>query len=91
MTKQDIDKLKQDITEVVADELLAKVLGISVLVINDHFSDLIRLEVDGKNRAKRFTEQWWKTYKMFEHGRLTLEDIRDVLREESDIVIKREK
>lgn len=74
----------------VADELLAKVLGISVLVINDHFSDLIRLEVDGKNRAKRFTEQWWKTYKAFEQGRITLEDIRKVLREESDIVIKRE-
>lgn len=27
MTKQDIDKLKQDMTEVVADELLAKSWG----------------------------------------------------------------
>lgn len=48
MTKQDIDKLKQDMTEVVADELLAKILGISVLVMQSHFSDLIRLDVDGK-------------------------------------------
>lgn len=62
-----------------------------MLVIQSHFSDLIRLDVDGKNRAKRFTEWWWKTYEAFEEGRITLEDIRDVLREESDIVIKREK
>lgn len=90
MTKEDIEKLKADMTKIVADELLAKVIGISVLIIHDHFSELIRILVDGKSREQRFVDLWWRTYEAFENERLTLDDIKDVLKDECDLVIRRD-
>lgn len=48
MTLGQIQQMKQEMTELVADELLMKVFGIATLVIHDKFGKLMKKEVDGK-------------------------------------------
>lgn len=50
----------------------------------------MKKEVDGKSREERFVDEWEKQYKLFEAGRMTLEDIQEVLRDECGITMKRE-
>ena len=74
----------------IADALLMKVVGLATLLIHDKFGMLMKKEVDGKSREERFIDEWEKQYKLFEAGRMTLEDIQEVLRDECGITMKRE-
>ena len=87
-TQSEIQALKDQMTKAIADELLLKVLGISVMIIHDKFGLLIRRETDGKSREKRFAEMWMDSYHGFEDGYFQLEDIQDVLREECDMIMR---
>lgn len=89
-TQSEIQALKQKMTKAIADELLAKVLGISVMIIHDKFGKLMKREVDGKSREQRFTELWMDSYHGFEEGYFTFEDIQDVLREECNMIVRKE-
>ena len=80
MTLGQIRQMKQEMTELVADELLMKVFGIATLV---------KKEVDGKSREERFVDECERQYELFEKGRLTLEDIKETLKEECGITMER--
>ena len=90
MTIAQIQQMKQEMTELVADELLMKGFGIATLVIHDKFGKLMKKEVDGKSREERFVDECERQYELFEKGRLTLEDIKETLKEECGITMKRE-
>lgn len=90
MTIAQIQQMKKDMADLIADELLMKVVGIAALIIHDKFGMLMKKEVDGKSREERFIDEWEKQYKLFEAGRMTLEDIQEVLRDECWITMKRE-
>ena len=89
MTLGQIRQMKQEMTELVADELLMKVFGIATLVIHDKFGALMKKEVDGKSREERFVDECERQYELFEKGRLTLEDIQETLKEECGITMER--
>lgn len=90
MTIAQIQQMKKDMADLIADELLMKVVGIAALIIHDKFGMLMKKEVDGKSREERFVDEWEKQYKLFEAGRMTLEDIQEVLHDECGITMKRE-
>lgn len=90
MTIAQIQQMKKDMADLIADELLMKVVGIAALIIHDKFGMLMKKEVDGKSREERFIDEWERQYKLFEAGRMTLEDIQEVLRDECGITMKRE-
>ena len=90
MTIAQIQQMKKDMADLIADELLMKVVGIAALIIHDKFGMLMKKEVEGKSREERFIDEWEKQYKLFEAGRMTLEDIQEVLRDECGITMKRE-
>lgn len=89
MTSTEIGALKEEIAKAVADELLAKVFGIGVMVIHDKFGLLMRKEIDGKTREQRFFDFCMELYDSFEQGYLTLEDIKDCLRDECGAIVRR--
>ena len=84
MTIAQIQQMKKDMADLIADELLMKVVGIAALIIHDKFGMLMKKEVDGKSREERFIDEWEKQYKLFEAGRMTLEDIQEVLRDHDE-------
>lgn len=87
MTVAQIQQLKKEMAEVIADELLMKVFGISAMVLHDKFGMLMRKEVDGESREERFLDECMKLYQSFEKGYLTLEDIQQTLSEECGITL----
>lgn len=89
LTQADIDAMKNKMTVQVADELLAKVLGISVMIVHDKFPKLMRRLEEGKTMEQRFSEMFMDLYEAFEQGYLTLDDIKQTLRDECGIVIHR--
>ena len=89
MTIAQIQQMKKDMADLIADELLMKVVGIAALIIHDKFGMLMKKEVDGKSREERFIDEWEKQYKLFEAGRMTLEDIKETLKEECGIKMER--
>ena len=64
-----LEQMKKDMAELIADELLMKVVGIATLIIHDKFGMLMKKEVDGKSREERFIDEWEKQYELFEAGR----------------------
>lgn len=89
MTYADIAKLKDDMTQVIADELLVKVFGIAVMVVHDKFGQLMRKDVNGESREQRFFNYCMDLYDSFEQGYLTLEDIKDCLRNECGAIARK--
>lgn len=80
--------LKQEATHDAAETAFILMLGIPVLMFKDHFGQLIRREVEGKSREKRFVDYCLEFYRQFDKGLYTLDDIRAVLKEECEIEIE---
>ena len=89
LTQNDMDRMKNQMVEAVANELLESVFGISVMVLHDKFGELMRREVDGKSREERFFDMCLNLYDAYENGYLTLDDIRKTLQEECGAEFKR--
>ena len=87
MTSVEIAALKEDMAKTVANELLVKVFGISVMVIHDKFGLLMRKEIDGRSREERFFDYCMELYSSFEQGYLTLDDIKGCLWDECGAAI----
>ena len=49
LTIAQIQQMKKDMADLIADELLMKVVGIAALIIHDKFGMLMKKEVDGKS------------------------------------------
>lgn len=84
----EIKAFKNEITNDVTDTAIQLMLGIPVMVLHDHFGELIRKEKDGKGREERFTDMCLELYDSFEKGFVTMEDLHKCLKEECGIEIK---
>ena len=87
--QNDLLQIKEEAANKAADAAFELTLGIPVMVIHDHFSKLMRVNVDGKSREERFIDMCLELYDSFEKGYVSLEDIRQCLWEEGGIKIER--
>ena len=87
VTEKDFKELKSEATSIA----FFLMLTIPVTVIHNHFAELIKKEVDGKSRAERFCDLCIDLYKAFERGEVTLDELGETLKNDTGIVITRQK
>ena len=58
-----------------ADAMFFIMIAVGCLTIKNHFSKLIRVNVDGKNRTQRFFDLYSQTYQDWENGVFTTADM----------------
>lgn len=87
LSKDQLLGIQQGATRNAAETAFLLMLGIPVLMLRDHFGHLMRREVDGKSREQRFVDYCIEFYRQFDRGLYTLDDIREVLKDECDIEI----
>lgn len=63
LTQNDMDRMKNQMVEVVADELLESVFGISVMVLHDKFGELMRRELTLDDIRKTLQEECGAEFK----------------------------
>lgn len=82
-------QVKRSAAKEASDISYTLMLAIPALVIQDHFGDLMRREVDGKGRIERFVELCIEQYDCFDKGYVTLEELHKMLLDEAGVVISK--
>lgn len=85
----DIVKIKEDATNKAFEDAFIYALGIPVLILKDKFGQLMRVNVDGKNREERFTEMCLEWFENVNLGLLNLEEVKECLKDECGIVFEK--
>lgn len=85
LTDRQIAEMKQAATQEASEQAFLMMIGIPILVMKDHFGQLIRKEYAGKTREQRFYEYCEEMYKSFQEGYFGVEDIIVTLKEECGI------
>lgn len=88
LNPEQIQKIKDDAARRAIETSFIMTLGIPVLMLKDHFGQLIRKTVDGKSREERFAEYCLEFYRQFTAGYYTLDDIEKVLKQECGIRVE---
>lgn len=83
IVKEEVSKRRDEYEREIVDKTYRMLLAIPAFVINDKFSSLIRLDVDGKGRVERFIEACDKTYDAYIKGYISLEDIISTIKEDT--------
>lgn len=65
LTDRQITGIKQAATEEAAKRAFIMMIGIPILVLKDHFGQLIRKEYGGKTREQRFLDWCVEMYRSF--------------------------
>jgi hypothetical protein len=89
MKVSDIQQIKTQATNTAADTAFFLMLAIPVMVIHDKYPQLMRREVDGKQRAERFADLCLDLYDSFNKGYVTLDDLSQCLWEEAGIKLEK--
>lgn len=87
--RSDIEQIKKDVTKETIDTAFLLMLGIPTMIIHDKFAQLIKKNVDGKNREERFVDLCLELYDCFEQGYVTLDDLKNCLKEEAGVEFKK--
>ena len=87
LTEEQIEDIKHKATEEAIDTAFILMLGLPVMVLHDKFS-LIRKK---ENRLENFTEAVLELYEAYNEDYLTLEDIKQVLKDEAGYEFKKER
>ena len=77
----DIERMKREATRDAARQVLALTLGLPVMVLHDKWGF-------GSKRCERFVEQLTGLYQSYVEGYISLDDVRDTLKEETGCEIK---
>ena len=85
MNKEQIKAMKEESVEKGVDIAMKLLLCIPVMVIDDHYADLMRKEVDGKSREERLADMILDLYDSYSRGYVTLDELEDCLWEEAGI------
>ena len=85
MNKEQIKAMKEESVEKGVDIAMKLLLCIPVMVIHDHYADLMRKEVDGKSREERLADMILDLYDSYSRGYVTLDELEDCLWEEAGI------
>lgn len=78
----DVQAMKKAAANEAADLAFILMLGLPILVLHDKYGF-------GKVRCERFIDQVLYQYQLFEEGRMTLDDVKAILKEESGITFER--
>ena len=91
LTQSQIEEMKQSATREAENSAFVLMLGIPVIVLRDHFGQLIRKNWQGATRLQRFVDYCLDYYERFDAGELTLDGIQSELETQSGIqIIKKE-
>lgn len=82
--KAEEERKKNEITR----STIIQVLGISAMIIADHFSQLIRLEVDGKDRVFRFLDIFYEYLHKTDMNMVSFKDIEKYLDARCGVTIR---
>ena len=85
MKQEQIDAIKDTTTSKAVDTAFKLMLCIPVMVIHDHYAELMRKEVDGKSRGERLSDLILDLYDSYNKGLVSLEDLEKCLYEEAGI------
>ena len=88
--KKRLENIVPQIRKDAAEESFMLVVSIPIMVMRDHFGDLMKKEVDGKNREIRFYEHLAYIYECFQDGLVTLEELQECLFEETGLKFERD-
>lgn len=83
LTDSQIRNLKQGATREAVSEAFLLMLAIPIMVIHDKYPQLMKRVVDGKSRAERFAELCLDLYDSFEKGYVSIDDLKQCLKEET--------
>lgn len=84
---EDVEQMKKEATKAAADWAFFMMLAIPVMVIHDHFGDLMKRE----GREQRFVDLCIDTYKCYESGLVDIQELKQVLKDEAGIEIEKRK
>lgn len=87
LTEEQIKDIKRKATEEAIDTAFILMLGLPCMVLHDKFSMVMRKE----NRLENFTEAVLELYEAYNEDYLTLEDIKQVLKDEAGYEFKKER
>lgn len=90
LTKAMIQQAKRTAAREASDTAYTLMLAIPALVIYDHFGELMRREVDGKDRVERFVDLCIEHYDHFDKGYITMEELHQILKIEAGVTISKE-
>ena len=88
MKKRDIDKIKKDATHQSMEIAFKLMLAIPVKVLSENFGKITKLNVDGKSREERFTDLCLKIWDDFNAGKVSINDLQDILTDKCGIQFK---
>lgn len=80
---EDIDRMKQEATKAASDFAFLMMLAVPVMVIHDHFGELMKKD----GREKRFVDLCLETYKCYETGLVDIRELKQILKEEAGVEI----
>lgn len=84
LTLEQIEAIKRQAAKDAVQEVMELTLGLPCMVLKDKFGF-------GKIRLKRFIDRLLELYDSYDKGYLSLEDVRNVLKEEGGIVLRLKK
>ena len=82
--QSDIDAMKEEATAKGCKFAFNLMLAIPAMVIHDHYGELMRKD----GRVKRFIDLCMNTYKCYEEGYVTLQELAQILKDEAGVEIK---
>lgn len=85
MTAEQLDQLEARIKKDCLREAFITMLALPVMYLNDHYTELIRVEDCGKKRPERFTDGVLSLWEEFNEGLITIDDCIKVLKDECGI------
>lgn len=85
LTRSQIQEIKKNAVDEALNKAFVLMLGLPVMVIHDHYSKLIKKEVDGKSREERFTELLLDLQDSVDREFISYQEIIDCLEEECGI------
>lgn len=80
--------MKVKATADAVDTAFILMLGLPVMVIHDHMTDLWKKTVDGVGREERFLNYVLDLYDSFNRGYVSLEDLLDTIKSETGLDIQ---
>lgn len=80
----DIDRMKEEATEIGCKMAFSLMLAVPSMVIHDKFGSLMKKD----GRLERFIDMCMEEYKCYEEGYVTLEDMAKILEDEAGIKLE---
>lgn len=89
--RSELEAIKKEAIREASEIAFILMLSIPVMVLHDHYSKIMKREVDGKNREERFADLCVDLYDSYDKGYVTLSDLQECLKEETGMEFEKYK